>query len=406
MQHQQRLAAQRQRAIERERLAAARHAEQTQRAAERAQAAYNRAVESERKRLEAEARAAHVAAMEAKVEAMNAELADQYAELDGILSATLDVDDFVDLEALRVVATHPPFDREELRTPIPRPLPLLDYPPPRSGEVPKPTGVIGRKKKLAEAQAAAEAKYADDYARWQHYMATLPARRAEQQQRYAAAERNREEHLARELDRYRQECQARERQVQEQNAGLDELIVGLGYGTVDAVQEYVGIVLANSIYPESFPVVHSAEFDPATAELRLHVKIPGPDQIPTVKTYRYTKASDEITSTTLAQKDLKDRYAAIVHNVAIRSLHEVFEADRRGIIRSISLELGTETVSPATGRPEYVPLVAVATGRETFSELNLSAVVPSATLQHLGAALSKNPYGLTPVSSAGVRRAR
>jgi len=38
-----------------------------------------------------------------------------------------------------------------------------------------------------------------------------------------------------------------------------------------------------------------------------------------------------------------------VHQVALRSFHEVFEADRRGLIRSISLEVGTETIDPATG---------------------------------------------------------
>jgi restriction system protein len=72
----------------------------------------------------------------------------------------LDVDDFVDLETLRVVATHPPFDHEHLRKPTPQPDPIPDPVPPVRGEVPAPTGLFGRKKKLAEAQAAVEARYA------------------------------------------------------------------------------------------------------------------------------------------------------------------------------------------------------------------------------------------------------
>ena len=76
------------------------------------------------------------------------------------------------------------------------------------------------------------------------------------------------------------------------------------------------------------------------------------------------------------------------------------------MIKSISLELGTETISPATGQPTYVPFVAVAASREEFENLDLSAVVPAATLEHLGAAVSKNPYALTPITAAGVRRAR
>ncbi len=161
-------------------------------------------------------------------------------------------------------------------------------------------------------------------------------------------------------------------------------------------------MLANSIYPEWFPVSHSATFEPSTAELSLRVVIPGPDAILAIKSYRYTKASDEITPVAATQKETKDRYLRAVHNITLRSLHEVFEADRRGLIASISLELGTDTISPATGQPTYVPFVAVAARREEFEALDLSAVVPpAATLEHLGASVSKNPYGLVPPSLAG-----
>jgi restriction system protein len=46
----------------------------------------------------------------------------------------------------------------------------------------------------------------------------------------------------------------------------------------------------------------------------------------------------------------------------------------------------------------------VAADRETFATFDLAHVVPQATLTHLGAALSKSPFDLTPAdSSAGVR---
>lgn len=404
MQHQARVAEQRSRANAREQQAAARRAEQAQRAAQRAQAAAERADEADRKRLEREAAAAHVAAQQAEVDVLNSELAGHYAELAGLLTATLEVDDFVDLEALRAVVKHPPFDREDLRKPTQEPVPIPDPARPVRGEAQPPSGLFGRKKKLAEAQAAVEAQYAADHARWQEQTEALPAQRAAQAERYATAEKVREEQLAKELARYESESAEREREAQEQNAALDELIAGLGYGTGEAVQEYVGIVLANSVYPDSFPVAHTSEFDPSTAELRLHVVIPGPDQVPTIKTYKYTRSTDAITSTSSSQKDIKDRYAAIVHAVALRSLHEVFEADRRGLVRSISLELGTNTINPATGREMYVPFVAVATDREVFEHLDLSAVMPAATLEHLGAAVSKNPHGLVHANGTGVRR--
>lgn len=403
---QARVQEQRQRAAAREHQAAIRRAEQAQRAAERAHTAAVRAAEVDRKRAEREAAAAYVAAKQAEVEAKNVALAEQYEELDSILTATLDVDDYVDLETFRVIVDHPSFDREDLRSPSPEPLHIPDPPWPVKAEVQAPSGLFGRKKKLAEAQAAVEAQYAADYARWQQESESLPSRREAQRQQYLAQEEARKTELAQELARYESECALREEEAKQENAELDEFISALGYGVTEAVQEYVEIVLANSIYPDSFPVEHVAEFDPASAELSMRVTIPGPDAVPTVKAYRYTKASDEITATQLSQKAIKDRYAGIVNAVTLRSLHEVFEADRRGLVQSISLELGTNTINPATGTKADVQFVAVAVSREAFEALDLSAVVPEATLAYLGAAVSKNPLALTPVTSNGVRGAK
>jgi len=272
----------------------------------------------------------------------------------------------------------------------------------RVAETPK--GLFGRKRKLAAAEAEVEAQYVSAQNAWQAAVDLLPAQRIAQTAAYEKAEQARTQALASATKEYEAECAQRDRDAAERNETLDHLITGLGYGTVEAVQEYVGIVLANSVYPEFFPVEHAAEFDPSTAELTLRVTIPGPDAVPTVKAYRYIKSSDEISETQQSQKDSRDRYARIVNAVALRSVHEVFEADRRGLIRSISLELGTDTISPATGRETYIPFVAVAVDRGSFGELELSAIVPAATLQHLGAVVSKNPYGLVAIDSSGIRR--
>ncbi|MDN4596835.1 hypothetical protein [Leifsonia virtsii] len=404
LQHQARLAEQRQRTAQRQHDAAVRRAEQAQRAAERARLAAERASEADRRRLEREAAAAHVAAMQAEVDQLNHDIADRYETIDGLLAATLEVDDYVDLELLRARVEHPPFHRQDLLNPIPEPLPIPDPPLPVRQEPEAVKAVFGRKQKEAAAAAAVEEQYARDYWEWHAANETLPARRAAQSEQHAAAEDARLAELAKEQALYQAECERREREVRVQNEELDGLITGLAYGTPEAVQEYVSIVLANSVYPEGFNVSHTATFEPSTAELTMNVVVPGPDEIPTTKNYRYVKASDEIAEAQLPQKDIKDRYAGIVNNVALRSLHEVFEADRRGIIRSIALEVATDTINPATGRPIHVPLAAVSVDRDTFLDLDLSAVVPAATLAHLGAVVSKNPVGLSPVSGAGVRQ--
>ena len=404
MQHQAKLAEQRQRAAVREQAAAVRRAEQAKNAALRSAAAAARASEADRKRLEKEAAAAHVAARQAEVEKLNAQLAATYDAVDSLLDATLAVDDYVDLNDLRRAAKHPRFDREDLRRPIPAPPTLPDPEPPVLQTPESPKGIFGRKRKLAGAHAQAEEEFAQAHALWVEEMQQLPAQRRLIQEEHAAAEQAREEALRIEVDRYKEECAKREKEVAEHNASIDQFITNLSYGAVDAVQEYISIVLANSIYPEGFEVEHEAEFDPENAELALRVLIPAPNAIPSIKSYRYVKASDEITPVALAQKDAKDRYAGVVHQIALRTLHEVFESDRRSLIQTISLEVGTETINPATGRETYVLLAAVGAPKDAFSEVELSGVVPSATLEHFGASVSKNPLALAPANSAGVRR--
>lgn len=140
-------------------------------------------------------------------------------------------------------------------------------------------------------------------------------------------------------------------------------------------------------------------------ELDLRATIPGPDEVPAVKEYKWVKASDEITATKLTLKAQRDRYSSAVAQVAVRTLHEVFEADRHGRIHSISLIVQVHRISPATGLDEDVPLVAVAADRDRFSAFDLTQVDPVATIDHLGGALSKKPWDLLAVDPAGVRGA-
>ena len=389
----------------REHQAAVRRAEQARKSEERASRQATRSIEADRKRLEKEEAAAHVASMQIEVDERNAALEEVYREIDGLLAATLDVDDFVDLESFRVVADHPPFSSvNENSAPLPHR--LVSPPPPQLSAPPEPTG-IGRlfgRKKHAEALADAEAAHAEAVRTWQARVATLPARQAELDRLYALAEEQRIQRLAAEREAYAAECAAREADVAARNTKLDQLIANLGYGTPEAVEEYISIVLANAVYPDSFPVEADFSFEPQTAELSLKATVVAPDKLPNIKAYKYTKATDEITPVLLSQKAQKDRYNGAVHQAALRLLHEVFEADRRGLVRTISVEIGTRTIDPATGITTYIPFVAVAAQREKFIAFDLSAVVPVATLDHLGASVSKNPHGLVAADTRGIMK--
>ena len=386
--------------------AALREAEAAKKRDERARIESQKATAVEQKRLEKEAKESHEAAMAAEVECLNLKLAEIDEELTGILAATLEVDDFVDLETLRAKVNHPAFDRPDLLENSRPSLPIIDPPAPVLHE-PKPLrGVMALlgKKGIEKKKLAAKARHEAELIEWQMLLEQNQLLRQNDAVAYEKKENNRLIELQGEQARYASECAQREEAAAIQNSAVDDLIANLGYGTKEAIEEYIGIVLSNAVYPEHFPIGYGFTFEPSVAELRLRVAVISPNQVSTVKNYKYTKASDEITAVEMSAKVCKDRYTNAINQVALRVPHEIFEADRRGLIGTISLEVGTQANDPATGLANFIPFVALAVSREEFMKLDLANVVPAATLAHLGASISKNPFELVPANTSGVRR--
>ena len=395
------------RSAQREYDAALRRQERARKADERAHAKMLRAVEADRKNAEKTAKKAHLDSMLATVESLNFKLECLNSDLESLLAATLDVDDFVDLETLRRVVVHPAFDRADLKVPIIPPEPIAKPAEPEFIPPLKPSGLFSflKRKAYVEELEQSQRGHEESLEKWRVDCDAIDQADRDSLKRHAEKQRQRVAQLELEQKRYQRECEQRGVGVAAQNEALDTLIANLSYGVAEAVEEYISIVLANSVYPTHFAVEHDFKFLPEEAELRLAVSIPAPAEMSDVKVHRYVKAKDEITHTLLSQKARRDQYTSSVHQVALRSLHEVFEADRRGLIRSISLEVGTQAPNPATGIEGFIPFVLTAAEREAFLQIDLANVIPSATLEHIGATLSTNPLALKAARRKGVRRA-
>jgi len=411
LQHQSQLAARRKaqttRDAQRKYAAAVRNAEAAQRYAQRAQAEATRAASSQQKEQERVAARLQDEYLTAQAAAQTAEVEATLDEIDSILQATLGLDDYVDLDLLRIRPVLPPFPHPELQAPLPPPAPLAAPPGPQWIEPPVPKGFgskLGGKKKHDQELARGRAQWEAAHGQWRAYVASIPGQQLGQLQDYQAAEQERQLALANEQRRHRKICDVLAEDADQANEGVDQLVAGLEAGEQGAVTEYVGIVLANSVYPESFTIEHDYSYLASARELTLVALVPPPSSMPTQRGYRYVKSTGEIRPTQVSATEHRSRYASAVHQVAIRSLHEIFEADRRGWIRTISLTVAVETLDPATGLPRRIPLAVVASDRETFEKLNLANIVPAATLAHLGALLSKNPSELISVETTrGVR---
>ncbi len=134
----------------------------------------------------------------------------------------------------------------------------------------------------------------------------------------------------------------RDSEVSERNGQLDRLIAGLHENADWAVQDYVGIVLDNSVYPQSFPVEHEFTFDSAVGELTLRANVAPPESLPTARTFRFVKADANVTGTVLPKKDLKERYATARH-----SCHPRLSGGYRSALRFFASRHGPSHVQRA-----------------------------------------------------------
>lgn len=359
---------------EAERQARQRAAEQTRaaREADRARRAYERAQTAEGK----ERQRLYVESQIADVTLQNQELENDVAALELLLRDTLSVDDFLDFETLKEAVPIPVFAPGKLATPE-RP------PDPTDFHVTEPTGLRARlpgvrqkyHAKLQEGQAA--------------YAAAVAA--------HDALETERQRHLAAALAAHEKTVSDIKARLHVQHSEIEELKNNFHAGKPTAIIQYFALVLEASRYPNGFPQHFRLAFVPESRQLVVEYELPAYERIPTVAEYRYIKTGDKITEKARPAKERQMLYKSVVAQVALRIVHELFEADREGLIETIVLNGHVATVNAATGRSERPCLVTVRTNRDVFMDRDFSQIGPVACLLDLSASLSKNPAELVPV---------
>jgi len=191
---------------------------------------------------------------------------------------------------------------------------------------------------------------------------------------------------------------AEERQkVAAQHAEVDAFQREFFAGSPSAIVEYFTMVLASSSYPDGFPQHAKLAYVPESKQLVVEYDLPTLDIIPAVGSYKYVKAKDEVTETARPLTQRKTLYSSVIAQVTLRSLKELFKADRRGYLETIVFNGYVSTIDKGTGRPIRTCLVTVRTSQDPFTQLNLSQVDPQACLKVLNASVSKSPTELAPV---------
>lgn len=300
------------------------------------------------------------------------------------------VDDFIDFEQLKDRSEPPVFDAAGLDIPLAPPQeasPQLDQPPPPSG-----LGKLipGTKRKHEEAVARANESYR---------AATEAAKRAyaEALKDYEARETERERALEEARATHQQVVAERHTQIAAQHAEVENLRQRFDKGDPGAVSEYFSLVLQDSVYPEGFPTSFRLALIPESRQLVVEKEFPTLQVVPEHREYRYIKSKDAIVGSNRPVPERKALYASVIAQVTVRTLHELFEADRTRKIETIVLNGFVETIDSGTGKTISPHLVTVRTSRDRLEEIDLANVEPLACLKTMNAGVSRSPAELVPV---------
>jgi restriction system protein len=335
------------------------------------QAASDAERQREHRRLYAEARSADAAAA-------NADLRARLSRLDALLLSTLDVDDHIDLDMFKKPVQVPPFDPGKLGRPLPEPS-WESYAPPE----PRGVGKILGGERLHQQQVAA-------------------ARRAfqEARSRWIDAETRRLRQLAAREQQYEQNRRRYEAKLIAYNAEVDRFAAAVADADPASVVEYFAMVLGNSVYPDDFPQHFRLAYLPKRRHLLVEYHLPPVEVIPIVKEYRYDRVHDDLMAVPRDEDEVRRRYTELISMVALRTVHEIVEADRGALVAEVLFNGIVDTIDRRTGRFVRPCLVSLRADRETFAAIKLRRVDPVACLRHLQAGLSGHPDqldGVTPV---------
>lgn len=335
--------------------------------------------EKARKELEKLQKQIYVESRIREVEEMNLELNSRIESYRNLLLDTLQKDDTINFESLKPSKNFPPFTPpSELSEPLVAPR-EEDY----LRAIKPPGGIAkllpGAKKRYEDAVRQAREKYAQDH---EQYVFLEESRKKRLEELKAEYEKKKHSFL--------EDIAARHREV-------DDFERRYRSGDTDAIVTYNSMVLERSEYPEEFPHQYRIVYLPESKELVVELDLPAPDVIPRELEYRYNKSKDSIEFKSRKDSEIKSLYQEIISSLALRTIHEVLEADQVNHIQIVTLNGVVDTIDLGTGNSIRPCIISLRVSRDEFLRINLSRVDKAACLRNLKAQISPQASEMIPV---------
>ena len=189
-----------------------------------------------------------------------------------------------------------------------------------------------------------------------------------------------------------------EREREQHNAKVDEYRRAFDAGEPDAVYDYFDLVLSASAYPEAFPREWEMAYLADSKMLVIDFVLPQPVDMPTLKEVRYQPTKDDFKEMLSTDKEVRALYDLALYQIALRTLHEVFEADYPETLDAAVFNGVVRSVDKATGRQVSACVLSVQVGKAEFMALDLAQVDPKACFKALKGVGSSQLHSLARVA--------
>jgi len=154
-------------------------------------------------------------------------------------------------------------------------------------------------------------------------------------------------------------------------------------GSPEAVERYIQMVLERSSYPEPIAGEPDARFDESSNTLIVSFWLPGPEDIPNVVEYKYVVSRKAIKPVEMKRKEFEAFYDDVIHQIALRTVHEVFVADYAHRVEAVVFNGWVRGIDRKTGKPFSSCILSCEASRKQFMELDLAHVSPKDCIRGL-----------------------
>jgi restriction system protein len=154
-------------------------------------------------------------------------------------------------------------------------------------------------------------------------------------------------------------------------------------GSPEAVEQYIQMVLERSSYPDPIAGDPDVQFDEASKTLVICFWLPGPADVPNIVEYKYIASRRTIKSTEMKQKEFNAFYDEVIHQIALRTAHEIFVADYTRFCEAVVFNGWVRGIDGQTGKAFTSCILSYEAPRKQFMDLDLSHVTPKECIRGL-----------------------